>query len=128
MSLWRWKQVADGLQMGYGPGIVLYTIFGFFAGYGGFCLWKTYLGLDSDRYPLNSYGDMAFRLYGNWARHIVNFLQSFQLLFNVAIIIVVNGQSLEEIVVGSNHYVCYVILLFVWAIAGKNHTTFVGAE
>jgi amino acid permease len=106
--------------MGYGPGVVLYTIFGVLAGYSGFLLWKCFLGLDSDRYPLSSYGDMAFRIFGSWARHLVNFLQSIQLLINVAIIIVVNGQSLEEIVQGSGHdSVCYIILIFVWAIAGK---------
>lgn len=107
--------------MGYGPGVILYTVFGFFAGYGGFCLWKTFLGLDSDRYPLNSYGDMSFRIFGNWARHLVNFLQSVQLLFNVAIIMVVNGDSLEEIITGSGKAsVCYVILIFIWAIAGRS--------
>ena len=110
--------------MGYGPGVILYTIFGFFAGYGGFCLWKTFLGLDSDRYPLNSYGDMAFRVFGNWARHLVNFLQSIQLLLNVAIIIVVNGNSLDEIVAGSGRAsVCYIILIFVWALAGESSFT-----
>ena len=83
-------------------------------------MWKTFLGLDSDRYPLNSYGDMAFRVFGNWARHGVNILQSVQLLLNVAIIVVVNGQSLEEIVTGSGKTsICYVILIFIWAVAGN---------
>lgn len=108
--------------MGYGPGVILYTIFGILAGYAGFLLWKCFLGLDSDRYPLSSYGDMAYRIFGNWARHVINFLQSIQLLINVAIIIVINGQSLEEIVQGSRGggSVCYIILIFVWGIAGMS--------
>ena len=105
--------------MGYGPGVVLYTIFGFFAGYAGFLLWRMFLGLDSDRYPLKSYGDMAFRLYGRGVQHTVSVLQSIQLLFNVGIIIVINGLSLEQIVTGSGAgEKCFIILVFVWALAG----------
>ena len=107
--------------MGYGPAVVLYTVFGFFAAYGGFLLWKMFLALDSDRYPLMSYGDMAFRLYGSITRHFVNVLQSIQLLFNVGIIVVVNGLSLEEIVSGSGSgEKCFIILVFVWAVAGSS--------
>lgn len=39
-------------QMGYGPGVALYTVFGLFAAYSGFQLWKIFLAMDSDRYPL----------------------------------------------------------------------------
>ena len=107
--------------MGYGPAITLYTVFGFFAAYGGFLLWRMFLGLDSDRYPLRSYGDVAFRVYGRVARHAVNVLQSVQLLFNVGIIVVVNGLSLEEIVTGApSGEQCFVVLVFVWAIAGAS--------
>lgn len=105
--------------MGYGPGITLYTVFGFFAGYGGFLLWKLYLSLDSDRYPVRLYGDLAYRIYGPWARYGCNFLQFIQLFINVGIIIVQNGLSLEQIVVGSGAKpVCFVVLILVWAIAG----------
>lgn len=106
--------------MGYGPGVVLYTIFGLFAAYGGFLLWKMFLQLDSDRYPIKSYGDIGFRVYGTIVRHCVNFLQSFQLLFNVGIIIVTNGQGLSQMAAkpDGTGRVCYIILCFVWAIAG----------
>lgn len=62
-------------------------MFGGIAVYTGYLLYKMYLGLDSDRFPLRSYGDLAFITFGNYARHLVNVLQSIQLLFNVAIII-----------------------------------------
>jgi hypothetical protein len=106
--------------MGYGPGTVLYTIFGALAAYGGFLLWRMFLALDSDRYPLRTYGDVAFRVFGTVARHTVNFLQSFQLLFNVGIIIVANGLGLVQIATGANAnaYSCFIIMCFIWAIAG----------
>ena len=97
--------------MGYGPGVILYTIFALMAGYGGFLLWKIFLGMDSDRYPLKTYGDIAFRVYGTLCRHLVNGLQSIQLLFNVGIIIISNGQSLAQI---SKDGACFIILCFVW--------------
>ncbi|KAL2042703.1 hypothetical protein N7G274_004462 [Stereocaulon virgatum] len=109
-------------QMGYGPGAVLYTIFAAFAGYGGFLLWKMFLGLDSDKYPLRTYGDIAFRVYGQAVRIGVNFLQSFQLLFNVGIIIITNGQSLSQMAAKgpklNQNGACFIVLCFVWALAG----------
>ncbi|KAL8784121.1 MAG: hypothetical protein Q9213_004180 [Squamulea squamosa] len=92
-------------QMGYAPASIL----------GGALLWKMFLQLDSDRYPLRCYGDIAYRVAGSIARHTVNVVQSVQLLFNVGIIIIQNGQGLAQISKGS---VCFIILCFVWAIAG----------
>lgn len=63
-----------------------------------------YLGLDSDQYPLKTYGDLAFRLYGPVVRHGFNFLQSVQLLCNVGVIIVSNGQALSQV---SKFRLCY---------------------
>ncbi|KAL8850216.1 MAG: hypothetical protein Q9221_004815 [Calogaya cf. arnoldii] len=75
----------------------------------------TWGALDSDRYPLRCYGDIAYRVAGSIARHTVNIFQSVQLLFNVGISIIQNGQGLAQISKGS---VCFIILCFVWAIAG----------
>lgn len=44
----------------------------------GYQLWIMFMHLDSDRYPLKTYGDIAFRIYGPWARYTVNVLQSLQ--------------------------------------------------
>ncbi|MCJ1260427.1 hypothetical protein MMC22_000288 [Lobaria immixta] len=82
---------------------------------GGFLLWKMFLELDSDRYPLKNYGDVAYRLVGQIARQTVNIIQSVQLIFNVGIIIVSNGQGLAQI---SKDGACFIILCFVWALAG----------
>ena len=74
-----------------------------------------FLQLDSDRYPLRSYGDLAFRTYGSIARHTINVMQSIQLVFNVGIIIVLNGQSLAQV---SKNGACFIVLCLVWALAG----------
>jgi hypothetical protein len=80
-------------QMGYGPGAALYIVFGLLAVYSGLQLWKMFLGLDSTKYPLRNYGDLAMRVYGNGARIGVNVLQSFQFFLNVALLIESNGQG-----------------------------------
>lgn len=74
-----------------------------------------FLELDSDRYPLKCYGDVAYRLVGQIARQTVNIIQSVQLIFNVGIIIVMNGQGLAQV---SKDGACFIILCFVWALAG----------
>jgi hypothetical protein len=101
--------------LGWGPGCALYTVFGALAGYSGWLLWKMFLGLDSDQYPMKTYGDIAFRLYGTLVRHTFNFLQSVQLLCNVGVIVVSNGQALSQV---SKFKLCYAICCLIWAIAG----------
>ena len=59
-------------QMGYGPGFGLYTAFGIMACYSGLQLWQIFVGLDSTRYPMRNYGDVAFRIFGKPARIGVN--------------------------------------------------------
>lgn len=92
--------------MGYGPGIVLYTIFGALAGYTGWQIWQMFLKLDSDHYPMRTFGDIAFRAYGRVVRHLVNILQAIQLIFNVGVIIIQNGQGLYQI----NSNICYIVV------------------
>lgn len=102
-------------QMGYGPGVALYTVFGGFAMYSGFQLWKVFMYMDSDRYPMKSYADCFFRVYGRWARHGVNLLQAIQLLFTVSILILSNGQSISQI---SKQGICFIVCLVIFMAAG----------
>lgn len=76
--------------------------------YSGMQLWKIFVGLDSTRYPMRNYGDMAFRIYGAWARILVNVLQSFQFFLNVTLLIESNGQGLAQMAAGSDGsgYLC----------------------
>ena len=89
-------------QMGYGPGVALYIVFGIMAFYSGLQLWKQFIGLDSTRYPMRNYGDLGFRLFGNWARIGINFLQSCQFFMNVVLLIVSNGQGLQQMAAGKS--------------------------
>lgn len=89
-------------QMGYGPGIALYVVFGGMAFYSGLQLWKQFCGLDSPRYPMRNYGDLGFRVFGNWARLIINVLQSCQFFLNVTLLIESSGQGLQQMAAGKN--------------------------
>ena len=102
-------------QMGFGPGVALFTIFGVLSWYTAYQLWRIFLQIDSDRYPMKGYGDMAFRVYGTWFRHVVNVLQSFQFFLNVALIIISSGQSISQMSKGK---LCFIVCVVVCAIAG----------
>lgn len=106
--------------MGYGPGFALYTVFGGLACYSGIQLWKMFVGLDSTRYPLRNYGDLAFRVFGTWARHLVNVLQSFQFFLNVTLIIVSNGQGLGQMTGGKSQgkQLCFVVCEVIFTVIG----------
>ncbi|KAF3396160.1 hypothetical protein F1880_006898 [Penicillium rolfsii] len=101
--------------MGWGPGIALYTVFAGLAGYSGYLLWVAFLGLDSYQFPLRSFGDLGFRLYGPWMRHLFNILQSIQLLLNVGLIVISNGEALSQ---AAKFKLCFIICCLVWALAG----------
>lgn len=81
----------------------------------GFQLWKMFLALDSDLYPMKNFGDTFYRVYGKWARYAVNILQAIQLLFTVSILILSNGQSISQISKGK---VCFVVCLVIFMGAG----------
>lgn len=66
--------------LGWGPGIALYTVFGFMAGYSGYLIWHVFLGVDSYEFPARNYGDLAFRTWGSATRHVTNIMQALGLL------------------------------------------------
>jgi hypothetical protein len=73
------------------------------------------LELDSFEYPVRTYSDLAFRIYGRSARYLVLSFQAVQLLLNVAVILVSNGEALSQ---ASKFSLCYAVCVVVWAIAG----------
>lgn len=107
-------------QMGYGPGIALYTVFGALSAYSGWILWRAYLGLDSDRYPLRGYGDFFFRIFGPAWCHFVNISQGIQLLFTVSVTILFIGQSVSQISQGPSGGpgICFIVCLLIVTVAG----------
>lgn len=90
------------------------------AWYSGMQLWKCFQGLDSTRYPMRNYGDLAFRVFGNWARLGVNVLQSFQFFLNVTLLIVSNGQGLVQMAAGENQkgFLCFMLAEAIFMLAG----------
>lgn len=72
-------------------------------------------GLDSFQFPIKSFGDIGFRVYGTWCRYLFNVLQAIQLICNVGAIIISNGEALSEAV---KFKLCYAICCLVWALAG----------
>ncbi|EER36957.1 amino acid transporter [Histoplasma capsulatum var. duboisii H88] len=100
---------------GWGPGTALYTVFGAMAGFSGYLLWDCFMGVDSYEFPVKSFGDLGYRIYGAWARYMLNGLQAIQLLCNVGAIVISNGLALSEV---SEFRLCYAICCLVWALAG----------
>lgn len=101
--------------MGWGPGIALFTVFALMAGYSGYLLWDCFMGLDSYQYPIRNFGDLGFRLYGPWMRHLFNMLEAIQLLLNVGLIVISNGEALSQ---AAKFKLCFIICCLVWALAG----------
>ncbi|KAI2607830.1 transmembrane amino acid transporter protein-domain-containing protein [Hypoxylon sp. NC1633] len=108
-------------QMGYGPGIALYTVFGAMSYYSGWILYTIFCGLDSYRFPIRGYGDFFYRMFGPGARHFVNVAQALLLMVNVAVIILSNGQSISQISRGSSGEttgICFVACMLIFMAAG----------
>ncbi|OAA58428.1 amino acid transporter [Niveomyces insectorum RCEF 264] len=101
--------------MGWGPGIALFTVFAAMAGYSGYLLWDIFMGMDSYQYPVRSFGDLGYRLYGQWMRYLFNALQAIQLLLNVGLIVISNGEALSQ---AAKFRLCFIICCLVWALVG----------
>jgi hypothetical protein len=83
-------------------------------------MYKAFLGLDSDRYPLRGYGDLYYRAFGPLARHLVNIAQGLQLMLFVAVLILSNGQSISQISQGPEKRpgICFVACLVIFMCGG----------
>lgn len=90
-------------------------VFGFMAGYSGYLLWHTFLGLDSYEFPLKNYGDLAFRVYGTSARYLTNILQVLALLFILGQVTIQFGQALSQV---SKFKLCYAVCPVIFLAAG----------
>ena len=101
--------------LGWGPGIALYTVFGFMAGYSGYLIWHVYLGLDSYEFPCRNYGDLAFRTWGTTARYVTNILQALGLLLLLGQVTIQYGQNISQV---SQFRLCYIICPLLFVIAG----------
>jgi len=103
-------------QVGYVPGAILYVVMGGVACLTGLQLWRLFCRLDSHEYPIKTYGDLAERALGTQFKHLCTALQSLQLIINVGVICLSNGQSLEQL--AANHHFCFSIEVLIWALLG----------
>jgi hypothetical protein len=74
--------------------------------------------MDSDRFPLRDYGAAFFRVFGPLARHIINILQSFQMILTLGALILGMGQSIAQISDGTSKPVCFVVCLLIFTLIG----------
>lgn len=120
LNLWLTVVSYAFSQVGYGPGVALYVIFSIAAGISGWILWRVYLALDSSRYPIMSYGDPFFRIFGPWSRHFINVTQSFQQFLTVTVLILSKGTMIAKLSKGRICFsVCFVIFTVFGIIAGS---------
>ena len=76
---------------GYGLGVGIFVLMGLAAGASGWMIWHVFCGLDSSRFPVLSFGDPFFRLYGPKTRHLINVCQAIQMFLTVAVVLL--GQT-----------------------------------
>ena len=101
--------------LGWGPGIGFYTLFGFFAGYSGYLMWRVFMGVDSYEFPARNYGDLSFRTWGTTLRHVTNILQAIALLLLLGQVVILFGQNISAL---SKFKLCYVVCPVIFVIAG----------
>ena len=101
--------------LGWGPGIALYTVFGFMAGYSGYLIWSCFMGLDSYEFPCRNYGDLGLRIYGPIFRYVINVLQALALLLILGQVTIQNGQGISQV---SKFRLCYAVCVILFVIAG----------
>lgn len=67
-------------MLGFAPGSLVYTGFFILAFAGGQMLWRIYMNVDSEEFPIRSYADLGERTFGPVAKYVFNILQSMQLM------------------------------------------------
>ncbi|EST05337.1 Amino acid transporter, transmembrane [Kalmanozyma brasiliensis GHG001] len=107
-------------QNGWVTGNVMYIVMGFCAWWCGIMLWKLFMNLDSARYPVKTYGDLGERVVGWPIRYLFNALQTLQLIINVGLICLTNGQALSQVISGApgNANLCFSVCVVIFSLIG----------
>ncbi|KAJ5661745.1 uncharacterized protein N7477_009361 [Penicillium maclennaniae] len=105
---------------GYGLGAGIFLLMGLAAGLSGWMIWHVFLGLDSSRFPVLSFGDPFFRLYGTTCRHVINFTQALQMFLTVAVVLLGQTGIIAQLAGSVNlcFIVCAIISLVVSIASG----------
>jgi hypothetical protein len=107
--------------LGYGPGFAIYTVLGVLSTYSGWILWRIFIELDSDKFPVRNYADIFMRLFGTRMKHFVNVAQAIQLVMVLAVTILMSGQAISQMSYGTNGDLgglCFIACLLVFTLAG----------
>ncbi|KAJ1026936.1 hypothetical protein NDA16_002229 [Ustilago loliicola] len=107
-------------QNGWVTGNVMYIVMGFCAWWCGIILWKLFMQLDSARYPVKTYGDLGERIVGYPMRWTFNALQTIQLIINVGLICLTNGQALSQVISDApgNAHLCFSVCVVIFSLIG----------
>lgn len=100
---------------GYNIAIGVFVLFGIAAMAVSIMIWKVFLGLDSSRFPILSFGDPFFRLFGPKARTFINIMQAFQMFCTVAVILQSNSQIISQVNGGN---LCYIVIGIISVVIG----------
>lgn len=88
----------------------------------GWYVWGVFMHMDSDRYPLRDFGQAFFRVFGSSMRHLINVLQSLQMLMLVAVLVSSNGGAISQVSLGNNdkngNGLCYIVCFLIFAVLG----------
>lgn len=84
-------------------------------GYSGYLIWRVFLGVDSYQFPVKNYGDLGYRTWGKFGRHLTNILQGVSLMFLVASVTLVFGLNISQV---SQFKLCYVACPLIFAFCG----------
>ncbi|KAJ5335594.1 hypothetical protein N7541_005418 [Penicillium brevicompactum] len=101
---------------GYGLGVGIFVLMGLAAFASGMMIWRTFLALDSSRFPVMSFGDPFFRLYGPRMRHFINFMQSLQMFLSVAVVLLGNTGIIAQLAGSAN--LCFVVCGIISLVVG----------
>lgn len=71
--------------------------------------------LDSSRYPILSYGDTFFRVFGKKSRHFINVTQAFQQFLTVAVLVLGSGSVIAQL---SGGKICFIVCFVIFTIFG----------
>jgi hypothetical protein len=93
----------------------LYLIFGAFAGLSGWILWRVFLALDSSRFPLQSFGDTYYRVFGAKSRHFINFAQALQQFMTVCVLILACGITIAQL---ASESICFIACMVIFTVVG----------
>lgn len=101
--------------VGFGPGVALFVIFGLAAAFSGYGIWQCFIGLDSARFPMMSFGDPVLRIFGPKYRHFINFAQALQQFLSVAVVVLGNATLLSQI---AKNKICFVVVIVIVTVVG----------